>query len=395
MSNINTTNIDGTFPIAGQDNDSQGFRSNFTNIINNFVAAKTEIEELQAKAVLKSQLSSEVSLNNDLAGGLLRSASVVNFRELRASPEPSTAGGVSAYTINHASGHYQKITPENPFTLAFSNFPAAGYLGRVRLEVELDDVGYTMTLPASVTIGKAGIAGLSGNVITFTETGNYIFEFTSHDGGTNYSIDDLTRSRDYIPSSRIRLLQGTPAVNGVTGDRAGMIAVDDDNIYVCDGDYNGTTPIWRAVKTGTGAVSLSTSRSPSILSTLEPINGLSFTALPGVRYKFESLIPFTVGYDGSTISSHAFSVQFSNGTCNYLVEQQTSPTSAFTLYASSTSEDDNGSVSATDPGVRFAKVSGTFTHSESTPVSLSLMFSISAGSLTALAGASLKWERVN
>jgi hypothetical protein len=36
MSNINPNNINGSYPIAGQDNDSQGFRDNFTNILNNF-----------------------------------------------------------------------------------------------------------------------------------------------------------------------------------------------------------------------------------------------------------------------------------------------------------------------------------------------------------------------
>ena len=41
-SNINSNNVDGTFPIAGQDNDSQGFRDNFTNIKTNFTNAKTE-----------------------------------------------------------------------------------------------------------------------------------------------------------------------------------------------------------------------------------------------------------------------------------------------------------------------------------------------------------------
>ena len=47
-SNINLTNIDTTYPIAGQDNDSQGFRDNFTNINTNFTEAKTEIEALQS-----------------------------------------------------------------------------------------------------------------------------------------------------------------------------------------------------------------------------------------------------------------------------------------------------------------------------------------------------------
>lgn len=44
---INTTNIDIAYPIAGQDNDSQGFRDNFTNIKSNLDQTKLEIEELQ------------------------------------------------------------------------------------------------------------------------------------------------------------------------------------------------------------------------------------------------------------------------------------------------------------------------------------------------------------
>jgi hypothetical protein len=47
-SNINPTNIDITYPIAGQDNDTQGFRDNFSNIKNNFVVAKSEISAIQA-----------------------------------------------------------------------------------------------------------------------------------------------------------------------------------------------------------------------------------------------------------------------------------------------------------------------------------------------------------
>ena len=46
-SNINPNNINGNYPVAGQDNDSQGFRDNFTNISNNFSFAQTEITALQ------------------------------------------------------------------------------------------------------------------------------------------------------------------------------------------------------------------------------------------------------------------------------------------------------------------------------------------------------------
>ena len=66
MSSINPNNIDGTYPIAGQDNDSQGFRDNFTNIKNNFTFAYDELTDLQSKAVLKSALSGG-SISNDMA----------------------------------------------------------------------------------------------------------------------------------------------------------------------------------------------------------------------------------------------------------------------------------------------------------------------------------------
>ena len=47
-SNIVPGNVDGTFPKAGQDNSSQGFRDNFSAINTNFTEAVTEIEALQA-----------------------------------------------------------------------------------------------------------------------------------------------------------------------------------------------------------------------------------------------------------------------------------------------------------------------------------------------------------
>ena len=44
---INPTNIDVTYPIAGQDNDTQGFRDNFSSIKNNLNTAKNEISAIQ------------------------------------------------------------------------------------------------------------------------------------------------------------------------------------------------------------------------------------------------------------------------------------------------------------------------------------------------------------
>jgi len=45
-SNINATAIDEAYPVAGVDNDTQGFRDNFSYIKTALNTAKTEIDEL-------------------------------------------------------------------------------------------------------------------------------------------------------------------------------------------------------------------------------------------------------------------------------------------------------------------------------------------------------------
>ena len=63
-SQINPNNINGNYPVAGVDNNSQGFRDNFTNTKVNFQYAAEEIDDLQNKVLLKAALSGE-TLDND------------------------------------------------------------------------------------------------------------------------------------------------------------------------------------------------------------------------------------------------------------------------------------------------------------------------------------------
>ena len=53
MSTINTNGINTNYPVPGENNSSEGFRTNFTSISNNLDTAGTEITELQQKVVLK------------------------------------------------------------------------------------------------------------------------------------------------------------------------------------------------------------------------------------------------------------------------------------------------------------------------------------------------------
>ena len=194
---INPQNIDGTYPIAGQDNDSQGFRDNFTNIKTNFTFAAQEITDLQSKAVLKAALTGTV-LNNDMGGSILSNAQLQDMSETRVA-----LGSVSgAQTINYAAGPYYTLTTTGNVSLTFTNFPAAGVLGRVRLRITVASTAHTLTLPAAVSVGTANIQGIASNVITFNTTGTFEFEFETTDGGSTITIIDQNRNFDpiYLPS---------------------------------------------------------------------------------------------------------------------------------------------------------------------------------------------------
>ena len=61
-SQINPNNINGAYPVAGQDNNSQGFRDNFTNTSTNFQYAAQEITDLQNKVIVNTQLTGGANL---------------------------------------------------------------------------------------------------------------------------------------------------------------------------------------------------------------------------------------------------------------------------------------------------------------------------------------------
>jgi len=196
-SNINPYNIDGTFPIAGQDNSSQGFRDNFTNVKNNFIYAQSEINDLQGKALLTSALTGQ-TISNDMAG------TQITRPQLKAWTQALVDHNVIStnLVLDFNTANFHKFTSGGSVTLSFANWPATsgqnaiGY-GLLRLWVYVTDITHTLTLPSSVNISVGDIAGYSSstNSITFDAIGNYIFDFSSTDGGTSYMIFDHSRNR--------------------------------------------------------------------------------------------------------------------------------------------------------------------------------------------------------
>ena len=190
-SQINPNNIDGNYPVAGQPNNTQGFRDNFTNTKSNFQYAADEISEVQSKGVFKQALTG-TTLDNNMNDNLIYAVKLndVSWVEVQ---QVATSGTI---TLDYSAANYQAIpSATGNISLAFSNWPAAGTVGSMKLAIVVTNVSYTLTLPAAVSVGIKVIEGISpgtpgvSNTITFPATGTYVYEFETADGGTTVSVE--------------------------------------------------------------------------------------------------------------------------------------------------------------------------------------------------------------
>ena len=187
-SNINDTAVNSDYPIAGVDNDSQGFRDNFSTIKTNFVAAKAEIETLQTT-------TAKLNVANNFLGNTVSGANLQNVTETAyiASTTVNTS-----QNVNVDSGGYQEFKAGADITFTLSNQSSVtAKAGKVRVHVQSDQAAGSAT---NRTITFASNAG-AGTIKTDNgwPTANttavigapgadeaskyYAFEFTSYDSG--------------------------------------------------------------------------------------------------------------------------------------------------------------------------------------------------------------------
>ena len=130
--NITPEQIDEEFPIAGQDNDSQGFRDNFAAIQSSLASTKTAIKDLEAKVIVKSALTDTI-LNNDMQGNIIKNGVLQGVAE-----ESFNTGNIVTDAdgeILWSNGSYQNISMANPSSvrLILGGWPANGVYGKMRI----------------------------------------------------------------------------------------------------------------------------------------------------------------------------------------------------------------------------------------------------------------------
>ncbi len=194
---VNPSNINGNFPIAGQDNDSQGFRDNFTNIRNNFTFIKSEVEDLQAKAVLKSALTG-TTLNNDFQGSKVKNLQVSNLTETVLDLGQFAGGELQ---IDLAQGNIIKLIAPTSVDIQIAdvirNWPSSLQHARILLYINFPTADITVKLPGDWSTDLSSVPGLRREdgdlIISYTDPGDYIYEIASPDSGTTVFFRELTK----------------------------------------------------------------------------------------------------------------------------------------------------------------------------------------------------------
>ncbi len=162
-SNINFAGINENFPVAGQDNDTQVFRDNFSLIKENFRNSYNEITALQSNAA-------KLNENNDFSGSIISGAVFVDNRDrVHSYSTIAESTPQAVYEVDYGQGPYQKFTVNKDINLQFTNFPVSTGVGKVTLELYGDGTERTITLIAEggTQFKRSKVTTSTGATISF------------------------------------------------------------------------------------------------------------------------------------------------------------------------------------------------------------------------------------
>jgi hypothetical protein len=159
-SQIISETLDENFPVAGQDNDSQGFRDNFNIVKTGLGIASSEITGLQARVLVRDP---DGTYTNNLGGtGKINEALFENCTFV--SNTTNATGLTGDANITFAGGYVQVVNAQaDGLTLTFRDLPTVSY-APFRLVLSADSA-YTLNFAveggATIYTGAAGFAGAS------------------------------------------------------------------------------------------------------------------------------------------------------------------------------------------------------------------------------------------
>ena len=154
-SNIISGTIDGAYPVAGVDNDTQGFRDNFTIIKDGLATAASEVTALQNN-------TAKLNETNDFLGSDVTNA---NF-SLNTEKYHNIGTVVNGQNISFLNGVHQSLSINlsegtDTINFALSDWPDRDHLAKITVQLFGNDTAKTVTFTVD-----------GGGIIKYNRTGN-------------------------------------------------------------------------------------------------------------------------------------------------------------------------------------------------------------------------------
>jgi hypothetical protein len=273
--------VDVQFPVPGQDNDTQGFRTNFGAIVSALETAQREISNLDIEQIgIINQLSNVTNLTTfngtvitatviTSSGNITTNGNFIGDGSLITNisvPEITSIGTLTSLTLSN-------VETTATFSVSRGNLIINGIQSIVFYSTATTTSTYlanegpgsfdstlTLSTVTGVNIGDSFKLFSTDTVHTVTGINTVSNKITTEPFDPTLSIANgltagtvLTFTKGKVAGSVTYTASAPSTSKGAIGDKKGMIFADSSNVYVCYNDYvSTTTNIWARLAT-TGA----------------------------------------------------------------------------------------------------------------------------------------------
>ena len=194
MSEIISGTIDGAYPVAGVDNDTQGFRDNFTIIKTGLATAASEIGALETN-------TAKLNASNDFLGSDVTNANL----SLNTEKYHNAGTVVGGQNISFLNGHYQSIginLAEGASTINFAlaDWPDRDHVAKMTVQLFGNDTAKTVTFTVdgggTIKYNRTGSNPYPAELIVDSSTDPIIIDFWTYSQGTTVYAEYRGRFED-------------------------------------------------------------------------------------------------------------------------------------------------------------------------------------------------------
>jgi hypothetical protein len=186
MSNLNYGAIDETYPVAGQDNNSQGFRGNFAAIKASLQTAQSDITTLETT-------TAKTNASNDFLTNGINNATYNKFY----GAVYNLSNILTPQDISLNNGPLQYVTFAGNTTVTFKNWPATGKYAVIRVHLISDgNAARNATLATAnggtITYETATAALLTGGAFVLAQNQKHrVLEVWTYNGGAKIFVRSI------------------------------------------------------------------------------------------------------------------------------------------------------------------------------------------------------------